>query len=74
MSFLTNIKTAADLALEAESATKRNRERELITLLSDTDFKVAADYDQPVGDLREQRQAWRDEVRQIHQWLEDNYD
>lgn len=74
MSFLTNIKTASDLSLESESATKRNRERELTTLLSCTDFKVAADYDQPIGDLKEQRQAWRDEVRQIQQWLEDNYD
>ena len=74
MSFLTNIKTSEQLTIEAEAVTKRNRERELITLLNDTDFKVAADYDQPVGDLREQRQVWRDEVRQIHQWLEDNYD
>ena len=72
MSFLKNVKTAADLALEAEAATKRTRERELMTLLNDTDFKVAADYDQPIGDLKEQRQAWRDEVRQIQQWLEDN--
>ena len=72
MNFLKNIKTAADLALEAEAVTKRTRERELIKLLNDTDFKVAADYDQPIGDLKEQRQAWRDEVRQIRQWLEEN--
>ena len=72
MSFLKNIKTSADLDFETEAATKRTRERELITLLNDTDFKVAADYDQPIGDLKEQRQAWRDEVRQIQQWLEDN--
>lgn len=72
MSFLKNIKTAADLALEAEAATKRTRERELIALLDGSDFKVATDYDQPIGDLKEQRQAWRDEVRQIQQWLEDN--
>ena len=72
MSFLTIIKTAADLALEAEAATKRTRERELIALLNNTDFKVAADYDQPIGDLKAQRHAWRDEVRSIQQWLEDN--
>ena len=72
MSFLTNIKTAEQLALEAEAAAKRARERELIALLDGSDFKVADDYDQPIGDLKEQRQAWRDEVRSIHQWLEDN--
>ena len=72
MSFLKNIKTAADLALETEIATKRARERELIALLDGSDFKVAADYDKPIGDLKEQRQAWRNEVRQIQQWLEDN--
>lgn len=72
MSFLTNIKTAEQLALEAEAATKRARERELIALLNSSDFKMTADYDQPIGDLKEQRQAWRDEARQIRQWLEDN--
>lgn len=72
MSFLTNIKTPEQIALETEAATKRTRERELIALLNNTDFKVAADYDQPIGDLKEQRQAWRDEVRQIQQWLEQN--
>ena len=72
MSFLKNVRTAEQLTLEAEAATKRARERELIALLDGSDFKVAADYDQPVGDLKEQRQAWRDEARQIQQWLEDN--
>ena len=72
MNFLKNIKTAADLALEAEATTKRTRERELIKLLNGTDFKVAADYDKPIGDLKEQRQAWREEVRQIQEWLKDN--
>ena len=72
MSFLKNIKTAADLALEAEAAAKRTRKRELIALLDGSDFKVAADYDQPIGDLKEQRQAWREEVRSIQQWLEDS--
>ena len=72
MSFLKNIKTAADLALEAEAAAKRTRERELIALLEGSDFKLAADYDKPIGDLKEQRQAWREEVRSIQQWLEDS--
>ena len=72
MSFLKNVKTAEQLTLEAEAAAKRARKSEIITLLNGTDFKVAADYDQPIGDLKEQRQAWRDEVRQIRQWLEDN--
>ena len=38
---------------------------ELKQLLSDTDFKVLPDYDQPNGDIKAQRQAWRDEIRQL---------
>ena len=72
MSFLKNVKTAEQLTIEAEAAAKRARERELIALLDGSDFKVADDYDQPIGDLKEQRQAWREEVRQIQQWLGDN--
>ena len=38
---------------------------ELKTLLAESDFKVLPDYDQPSDEIKAQRQAWRDEVRQL---------
>lgn len=65
MRFLTSIKTAEDLANEKLQAEKQARIRELTKLLEESDFKVLPDYDKPIGDLKEQRQAWRDEIREL---------
>ena len=73
MSFLKNVKTAEQLALEAESATKRNRERELIALLDGTDHKVFPDYEPKEGEdleaIKASRSEWRSEIRGIQAWL-----
>ena len=65
MSFLKNIKTGEQLQAEKEAAANNARIAELTKLLSDTDFKVMPDYDKPIGDLKEQRQSWRDEIRAL---------
>jgi hypothetical protein len=38
---------------------------ELKQLLADTDYKVLPDYDKPDTEVVAQRQAWRDEIRQL---------
>jgi hypothetical protein len=38
---------------------------ELQRFLSQTDFKVMPDYDQPNEDIKKQRQEWRDEIRNL---------
>ena len=74
MSFLKNIKTAEQLALETEAATKRARESELRKLLSKTDHKVFPDYepknDEDVKSIKSQRSKWRAEIRDIKDWLD----
>lgn len=39
--------------------------QKLKKLLSDSDFKVLPDYDKPNENIKAQRQAWRDEIRQL---------
>jgi hypothetical protein len=38
---------------------------ELKQLLLDSDYKVLPDYDKPSEDIKAQRQAWRDEIREL---------
>lgn len=38
---------------------------ELRKLLADTDYVALADYDQDKPEIKAQRQAWRDEIRQL---------
>ena len=38
---------------------------ELKQLLLDSDYKVLPDYDKPSDEIKAQRQAWRDEIRQL---------
>jgi hypothetical protein len=47
----------------ALDATKRIAE--LKQLLLDSDYKVLPDYDKPSEDIKAQRQAWRDEIREL---------
>ena len=46
-------------------AAKEARVSELRKLLADSDYKVTADYDKPNEDVKTQRQAWRDEIREL---------
>ena len=38
---------------------------ELQKLLADTDYVVLADHDQDKPEIKAQRQAWREEIRQL---------
>jgi len=54
---------ASIYAAEDALRNKRLRIAELKKLLADTDFKVLPDYDESNGDIKAQRQAWREEIR-----------
>jgi hypothetical protein len=51
----------------AKAQAKANADRiaELKALLNNSDYKVLPDYDKPDEDIVAQRQAWREEVRQL---------
>ena len=57
------IKTPEQIAAEQAEKARVARIAELKKLLSDTDFKVLPDYDEPSDDIKAQRQAWREEIR-----------
>ena len=59
------IKTADDIQAEKDQAAKEARIAELKKLLTDSDFKVLPDYDQPDEKIVSERQAWREEIRQL---------
>ena len=42
---------------------------ELKKLLRDTDYVALADYDQDKPEVKAQRQAWRDEIRDLEKLL-----
>jgi hypothetical protein len=44
---------------------KDARISELKQLLADTDYVALSDYDQDKPDVKAQRQAWRDEIREL---------
>ena len=75
MSFLVNIKTSEQLALEAEATSNRSRVSELQKLLNNTDHKVYPDYEPKEGEDLEaiiaSRSEWRSEIRGIQAWLEE---
>ena len=51
----------------AKAQAKANAERiaELKALLTNSDYKVLPDYDKDSEAIKAQRQAWREEVRQL---------
>jgi hypothetical protein len=51
----------------AKLQAKQNAERiaELKQLLADTDFVALSDYDKDKPDVLAQRQAWREEIREL---------
>jgi hypothetical protein len=59
------IKTAQDIQAEKDQAAKEKRISELKRLLSGTDYKVMPDYDKPSAKVVSERQAWRDEIREL---------
>ena len=50
-----------------KSAATQNAKRiaDLRKMLADTDYVALADYDQEKPEIKAQRQAWRDEIRQL---------
>lgn len=50
---------------KAGAATKAARIAELKKLLADTDYVALSDYDKDKTDVIAQRQAWRDEIREL---------
>jgi bifunctional ADP-heptose synthase (sugar kinase/adenylyltransferase) len=55
----------------AKLQAKQNAERiaELKQLLADTDYVALSDYDKDKPDVLAQRQAWREELRELEQTL-----
>jgi hypothetical protein len=53
----------------AKVKAKQDAERivELKQLLADSDYKVLPDYDKTSDEIKAQRQAWRDEIRQLEE-------
>jgi len=49
----------------AEQAVVDARIAELKQLLNDSDYKVSPDYDKPDEGVKVQRQAWREEIRNL---------
>ena len=50
---------------KAQAKATADRIAELKALLNNSDHKVLPDYDKPDEDIVSQRQAWREEVRQL---------
>lgn len=59
------IKAPEQIQAEEQAAANEARIAELKRLLTESDFKVLPDYDQSNSEIKEQRQAWREEIRQI---------
>jgi hypothetical protein len=61
----TKIKTAEVKAAEQAEQQRVARIAELKALLTESDYKVLPDYDKPDEAIVAQRQAWRDEIREL---------
>ena len=61
------IKTPEQIKAEEQAAADAARVAELKKLLTDSDFKVLPDYDQPSDEIKAQRQVWRNEIRQLEE-------
>jgi hypothetical protein len=59
--------TVDQTKLQAKAA--KERIAELKQLLRETDFVALPDYDKDKPDVLAQRQAWRDELRELEQTL-----
>ena len=61
----TNIKTAEQLAAEKLNNERIARVAELKRNLAETDYITLPDYDKDKPEILADRQAWRDEIRQL---------
>ena len=61
----TNIKTAEQLAAEKLNNERIARVAELKRKLTETDYITLPDYDKDKPEILADRQAWRDEIRQL---------
>jgi hypothetical protein len=59
------IKTPEQIAVEDAQQQREQRITELKVLLSNSDYKVLPDYDNPDENIVTQRQAWREEIRTL---------
>ena len=59
------IKTAVQIAAEAQAVADEARVAELKKLLAETDYVALADYDQSKSKVLAQRQEWRSEIRKL---------
>jgi hypothetical protein len=65
----TEAEITAELARLTALEPAKERIAELKQLLRDTDFVALPDYDKDKPDVLAQRQAWRDELRELEQTL-----
>jgi hypothetical protein len=63
------IKTAEQIADEKAIQEAKARIAELKNLLDESDYKVLPDYDKTDEDIIADRQAWRDEIRELEKTL-----
>jgi hypothetical protein len=59
------IKTAEDVAAKVAAQVRDARIAELKQFLRDTDYVALSDYDEDKPEVLAQRQAWRDEIREL---------
>jgi hypothetical protein len=59
------IKTPEQIAAEQAEQQREQRITELKRLLAESDFRVLPDYDKDSEAIKAQRQAWREEIRQL---------
>jgi hypothetical protein len=59
------IKTPEQIAKETSKKASEYRIAELKKLLAESDYKAMPDYDKPDSSILDQRQAWRQEIRQL---------
>lgn len=60
--------TKADIDVANAPTPEQIKQEQIYALkqkLKETDFKVLPDYDKPNENIKAQRQAWRDEIRQL---------
>ena len=63
------IKTAEQIADDKAKQQAEQRIAELKSKLASTDYVTLSDYDKDKPEILADRQAWRDEVRQLEQTL-----
>ena len=68
----SKLKTAEDIAFKEQVQEKFIEHLELKSKLASTDYVTLSDYDKDKPEVLEQRLIWRNSVREIESWLEQN--